>query len=117
MFKEDSELSSLKHDAAYLSYEVKANLPQQRLEDYRNLLTKLNLRSLSRGEKTGNIYFATWNKSDFLIGGSNEYYVYAESAPADAMYLVDSLDELRNKTDAYAFKKVADQWYLHVDNW
>jgi hypothetical protein len=82
MFKEDSELCGLNHEAAYRSYDIKANLPQPRLDDYRNLLTKLNLRSISRGEKTGNIYFATWNKSDFLIGRSNEYYVYAESAPA-----------------------------------
>ena len=117
MFKENSELSSVTQEAAYLSYDVKANLPQQHLDDYRALLSKLNLRSISRGEKTGNIYFATWNKNDFIMGGSNEYYVYAEVAPAEARYLVDSLDELRKKTDAYAFKKIRDRWYLHVDNW
>lgn len=117
MFKEDSSLSKVTREAAYLSYDLKANLPRQRLDDYCAMLSKLNLGSISRGEQTGNIYFAAWNKSDFIIGGTNEYYVYADSAPAEARYLVDSLNELRKKTDAYAFKKIADHWYLHVDNW
>ncbi len=40
-----------------------------------------------------------------------------ETPPADAQYLVESLDKLRTQTDAFAFKRIADRWYLHVDNW
>jgi hypothetical protein len=54
------------------------------------------------------IYFAAWNRDDFLMGGSNEYFVYAEAAPAEEQYIVQSLDELRQQTDAQAFRKIAD---------
>jgi hypothetical protein len=117
MFKEDRQLSIVNSRDAFVAFNVKANLPPPRFENYRDLLKQLNLNSISRGEQSGNVYLARWNKNDFFIGGSNEYYVYAEFPPAEEMYFVDSLDHLRRQTDAYAFKKIAAGWYMHVDNW
>ena len=117
MLKEDSEVSIVTGEAAYQAYDLKATLSASRLHDYHVLLKKLRLGAISRSPGTGQIYFAVWNRSDFPMGGANEYFVYAESAPAEAQYLVESLDKLRTQTDSYAFKKIDDRWYLHVDNW
>lgn len=116
MMKEDSELASVSHKTALLKTDVKASLSQQRFDEYRACLLKLQVTGVFRN-RAEQIYFAAWNKDDFMIGGSNEYFVYAEAAPADERYIVQSLDELRKQTDAYAFRKIADRWYLHVDNW
>jgi hypothetical protein len=117
MLNEDFEVSIVTPEAAYQAYDIKATISASRLHDYQVILKKLDLGSVSRPPGTGQIYFAVWNRSDFPAGGTNEYFVYAESAPAEAQYLVESLDSLRTQTDAYAFKKIDDRWYLHVDNW
>jgi hypothetical protein len=117
MMREDSEFSSVTHHAVYRAYDIKVTPPSNRFDDYRRLLSKLDLASVSRADGTDRIYFAVWNKADFFMGGTNEYFVYAETPPADAQYLVESLDKLRGQTDAFAFKKFSDRWYLHVDNW
>ena len=115
MFKEDARLYSLNHKAASLAFDQKADLSTQRMEEYRSLLRRLGLWVVSRGEKTGNIYLKAWHQNGFLIGGSSKYYVYAEDPPAG---LVDSLDKLKDGgQDAYAFKKIFDRWYLHLDVW
>src|SRR5687768_6948195 len=117
MLKEDSEFSRVTYEGVYKTNDMKATVSANRLNDYRGLLSKLNLRSISKVVGTDQIYFAIWNKDDFFMGGSNEYFVYAESPPAEARYVVDSLDKLRTQTDAFAFKRIADRWYLSVDNW
>ena len=114
MFKEDSELSSVTFIAAFSSYDTRANIPQQRLDEYRGLLKKLSLKNIWRGEKSGNIHLTTWKESDFVMGGANEAYVYTEFPPAE---ITESLDELRKMTDAFAYKRISDNWYLQVDNW
>jgi len=117
MLKEDSQLAEVNPKAAYLNSDVEASLPEQRVAEYRALLSKLKVTTVFRREGTNNIYFAAWNKDDFLLGGSNEYFVYAEDVPAEKRYMLESLNDLRRQTDAYAFKRIADRWYLHVDNW
>ena len=119
MLSEDSEFARVTRDAAYTVYDRKMITDSPRLGDYRKLLSKLELDSVSKVVGAGNvrIYFAAWNRNDFPYGGTNEYFVYAVTPPAEARYLVESLDKLRTQTDAYAFKKIADRWYLHVDNW
>ena len=117
MLKEDVDFSRVNKEGAYKTNDVKATASPNRLEEYRGLISKLDLRSISRVAGTDRIYFALWNKPDFIMGGTNEYFVYAETLPADAQYLVESLDTIRTKTDAFAFKKIGDRWYLHVDNW
>jgi hypothetical protein len=115
MFKDDSQLSSVNNKAAYMSFDHNADLPKQRMDEYQSLLKKLGLLVVSRGEKTGNIYMKAWHRNAFLIGGSSKYYVYAENSPEA---LVDSLDKLENgDDDAYAFKKISDNWYMHLDIW
>lgn len=115
MFKKDGHLSSLNNEAAYLSFDQKADLSKQRMDEYRDLLKKLGLWVVSRGEKTGNIYMKAWHRNAFLIGGSSKYYVYAENPPEA---LVDSLDKLKDSGhDGYAFKKISGNWYLHLDIW
>jgi hypothetical protein len=115
MFREDAHLSYLNNEAAYLSFDEKVELSKQRMDEYRSLLRKLGLWVVSRGEKTGNIYMKAWHRNAFLVGGSSKYYVYAENSPEA---LVDSLDKLKNGgDDAYAFKKISDSWYMHLDIW
>ena len=114
----------MKHDVVPLSIVTRegafddigkiAKISPERLADYQCLLSELQLNSVGRST-TGWIYFATWNRSDFPVGGTNEYFLYAETPPTDR--IVPSLDKLRTETDAYAFKKIADRWYLLVDNW
>lgn len=114
LFKEDRTLSSVGSDAAW-SFDVKANISQQRLNAYRTLFDKLDLKSIGRGERSGNFYILTWKNDGFIIGGSSKLYIYAERPPSP---LVDSLDGLASSGhDAYAFKKIADNWYLHLDIW
>ena len=117
MMKEDSKISRVTHDAVYQANNIKVATPSNRFDEYRRLLSKLDLASVSRPVGTDHIYFVVWSKADFVMGGANEYFVYAETAPADAQYLAGSLDKLRAQTDAFAFKKIAERWYLHVDNW
>ncbi|MCM3874413.1 MAG: hypothetical protein ND895_27295 [Pyrinomonadaceae bacterium] len=117
MLKEDSEVSRVNNEGAYKANDIKATPSANRLEDYRGLLSKLDLISIFRDSGTDKIYFALWNKADWFMGGTNEYFVYAETPPAEEQYLVESLDKLRTQTDAFAFKKITDRWYLHVDNW
>ena len=116
MLSEDPKLCSISREAALLASDVKADLPQPRLNEYRSILSKLNVSRVTR-RPTGQVYFAIWNKDDFIMGGSNEYFVYAESDPAEKKYLVESLDDLRKQTDAFAYKRIAGHWYLFVDNW
>lgn len=115
MFKEDAHLSRISPTAAWVSYDVKASVPQQRFNEYRALFDKLKVKEIARGDPSGNFYILAWSKSDFIIGGSSKLYIYAETPPAP---LVDSLDKLKNSGhDAYAFKKIADHWYMHLDIW
>lgn len=115
IFNQDADLDKVTREAAWVAFELKANIPEQRLNEYRSLFDKLKVESIARGEKSGNHYILAWRKSDLLIGGSSKLYIYAEKAPSP---IVDSLDELKNSGhDAYAFKRIADKWYLHLDIW
>jgi hypothetical protein len=115
LFREDASLSSVGSEGAWVSFDVKANIPQQRLNEYRALFDKLKLKHIGRGEKSGNFYILTWKNDGFIIGGASKLYIYAETPPSP---LADSLDGLASSGhDAYAFKKIADNWYLHLDIW
>jgi hypothetical protein len=119
MLREDSDLSNITTDAAFSDFRVPATTAPERLAEYRSLMSKLQLRSISRSPGSGinRVFFCLWAREAFPSGGTNEYLVYAETPPAESRYFVDSLDKLRHQTDALAFKKIADKWYLHVDNW
>ena len=119
MLREDSALSDIRTDAAFADFRIPATTAPERLAEYRSLMSKLQLRSISRSPGSGinRVFFCLWTRDAFPSGGTNEYLVYAETAPGESRYLVDSLDKLRHQTDAFAFKKIEDKWYLHVDNW
>ena len=116
MMKEDIvPLSTVTREGAFDDLGKIAKISPERLAHYQSLLSDLQLNSVGRGFKTGTIYFAVWNRTDIPYGGTNEFFVYAETPPTDR--IVPSLDKLRTQTDAFAFKKIADRWYLLVDNW
>ena len=119
MLHEDSGLSVITDRAAFADHGLPAMTSPERLAEYRSLMSKLQVKSISReaGGGINRVFFCLWAHDDFPYGGVNESLVYAETPPADSRYFVDSLDKLRHQTDAFAFKKVADKWYLHVDNW
>ena len=115
MMKDDVvPLSTVTRESAFDDMGKPARISAERLANYQCLLSELQLNSVGRSA-TGWIYFATWNRSDIPYGGTNEFFVYAETPPPDR--IVPSLDKLRTETDAFAFKKIADRWYLLVDNW
>jgi hypothetical protein len=119
MLREDSTLSDIRTAAAFADFGIPATTAPERLAEYRSLMSKLQLRSISRSPGSGinRVFFCLWSRDAFPTGGTNEYLIYAETPPAESRYFVDSLDKLRHQTDALAFKKVADRWYLAVDNW
>jgi hypothetical protein len=115
MFREDAQLSGVNYESAWLDYEVKANIPQQRLDQYRSLFKKLQVEHIGRGRESGNFYLPFWHRDDYYIGSATKYYIYAESPPSP---LVDSLDKLQNSgQDAAAFKRISGNWYMHLDKW
>ena len=115
MFKEDASLWEVNREFAKSSWDTKAILPSRRMEEYRRLLTRLNLIDVGRGERSGNTYLKAWHRGAFPFGGSTKFYVYAESQPDR---IVDSIDRIeRGGQDASVFMKVKDNWYLHLDVW
>lgn len=114
MFKEDSHLFKLDRESAYSSWDTKADLPQQRMDEYRHLLTKLKLVSVNRGEASGDVYLLVWTSRRMLFGAKSKYYLYAETPPEP---LVDSLDKLLGGTEAFAHKKISNNWYLLLHVW
>lgn len=119
MLRQDSGLSVITPRNAFADHGIPATTSRERLAEYRKLLATLQLKSISRtaGGGTNRVFFAIWQKQAFPMGGTNEYFVYAETPPAESKYIFQSLDHLRRQTDAYGFKKIAERWYLHVDNW
>ena len=115
MFREDANLSEVNSQVAKLSWNTEANIPDERMAEYRNSLEELNLINIRRGERSGNIYLTAWYRSGFLIGGTTISYVHVQSPPSR---LVDSIDTvLRSGQDADVFKRINDNWYLHLDIW
>lgn len=114
LFKEDANLHKLDYDSTRSFGDLKTIVPEQRMEVYRGLLTKLGVESLSRNERTGQIYLMVWSRPHMVIGSKSKFYVYAEKPPEP---LVDSLDELVKGTDAQAYKRIAHNWYLYLDVW
>lgn len=116
MFKEDKTLISVNDEAAWLDYGVKADIPQQRLDEYRSLFKKLGVKHIGRGEKSGDFYLPVWQRDGGSFGkGAAKYYVFADTAPEP---LTDSLDKAYSETsrghDAFGYKRVSGNWYLHL---
>jgi hypothetical protein len=114
LFKEDANLRKLDYESTRSFGDLKTIIPEQRMEEYRGLLTKLGVESLTRNEKSGDIYLLVWSRSHMVIGSKSKSYVYAEKPPEP---LVDSLDGLVNGTDALAYKQITRHWYLFLDVW
>lgn len=113
MLNEDSYLIAVEPESAYQAWNAKANLPEGRMNEYRALLSKLNLRGVRRWDS--GIYFKAWHRGFFPYGGITKYYVYAECTPNR---IVDSLDKIiRSGQDANVYKRVSERWYLNVDIW
>ena len=114
LFKEDAKLHKLDYESTRSFGDLKTIIPEQRMEEYRGLLTKLGVKSLTRDERTGDIYLLVWSRPHMVIGSKSKFYVYAEKPPEP---LVDSLDGLANGTDALAYKRITHHWYLSLDIW
>jgi len=114
LFKEDANLARLDYESTRSFGELKTIVPERRMEEYRGLLRKLGVESLSRDERTGDIYLMAWSRTHMVIGSKSKSYVYAEKPPGP---LVGSLDELVKGTDAMAYKRITHNWYLHLDVW
>lgn len=115
IFQQDSHLLSVDREFAYISYDIKANLSNERMEEYRHLFEKLDLITIRRYRNAEGIYLKAWHQDGFIIGGSYKHFVYAKTSPSP---VVDSLDTLNHSGhDAYAYKRVSDNWYLNLDKW
>jgi hypothetical protein len=115
MFQQDTHLLTVDREFAYVSYDTKVALPNQRMDEYRRLLKKLDLIDIRRYSNAGNIYLKAWHQDGFIIGGSYKHYVYAKTEPSP---IVNSLDALKHSgQDALGYKRVVDNWYLNLDIW
>ena len=74
MFQEDFNLLRINlKDNAWKSYEIRANLKEERLSEYKSLLTKLNIEQLERYENRKDIYFRVLANPNIFIGGKSKY--------------------------------------------
>src|SRR5688500_18998384 len=62
MMNEDSKISKVTHDAVYHANDIKVAASSNRFDEYRRLLSKLDLASVSRPVGTDHIYFVMWSK-------------------------------------------------------
>lgn len=125
MFKVDADLRSVNREFA-AGQNPNPNLSNERMAEYRRLLTTLDLISVERS-RSGDIYLKTWETEPSYFMGSLVYsaksYVYIQSQPGSTgdlvsppKTLIDSLDQAaRNSDSVYAFKRVTDNWYLHYE--
>lgn len=124
MLKVDADLRAINHEFASGLNRFQS-LPHERLAAYRQLLTKLDLVSVVRS-RNGDIYLKVWETEPRYFMGTLIYsaksYVYSQSPGkvgdvlSPPKKLVSSLDEAARSSDgAYAFKRVADDWYLHYE--
>jgi hypothetical protein len=125
MFKVDEDLRSVNREVAP-GQNPNQSLPDERIAEYRRLLTELDLIAVERS-RSGDIYLKVWETEPSYFMGSLVYsaksYVYIQSQSGQigdlvspSKKLVDSLDQAARSSDSvYAFKKVTDDWYLHYE--
>jgi hypothetical protein len=106
MFKEDTKLNWVSLEEMNADESTKLNIPQSRIDEYRKILKQIGVKSIGRNEK-GNIVIGGWYKHTRLSGGILKQYVYTEMPPS---HLLKSLDGATWE----GYKRIADNWYLHV---
>ena len=118
MFKEDANLFLLNEAAGFFDSTERsvppkaAELPPQRMDEYRRLLKQTGVLMISRGG--GYIYFVTQEGHD-PIDYLHKRYVYAENPPSPLVDSLDQIDKLsrnRGQLRKGVYKKIADNWYL-----
>ena len=117
IFKVDSHLFLVDSEAAYSARNTRAVITEERLEEYQRLLSKLELDYIARTnnhEGHEEISLRAWTRPHLLLGAKSKFYIYREIPPSP---LVESLDGLVGGTDAYAYKRIAENWYLFLDVW
>ena len=121
MFKEDSKLGEVTPEGAYLPYpyghdKPKAELPPERMSEYRRLIKSNSLIAIKRGLKSGIFLEAFESDLEKWKG-----YVYDESPPAPLLNSLDDSKELfqspiqTGSMTKSGYKKIADNWYLYLD--
>lgn len=118
MFKEDAKLGSVDETAAYLpgnqpGASPKAEIPAERMSEYRQLLDKTGVKKILRGADS--IHFIVWRGWNGIDPGNFKAkdYVYAESPRYPTADSLDQRDKLLIDGSApEVYKKIADNWYL-----
>jgi hypothetical protein len=115
-FQEDSSLFLVNQQGEVTDFSGnKTNLSTPRINEYKRLLTKLNVLQINRTDYDQSIFLQVWQIPNFFIGGKFKYYVFTETPPKD---LQTSLDEIyKSGRDANEFKKIEGTWYLYLDVW
>lgn len=116
MFQEDSNLFQISLDKGALeSFYKKAQISEERLLEYKKILSKLGIEYIERYEKRQDIFLRVWSSPSLFIGGKSKFYVYDEK---EVKNTVDSLDEIyRSGQEANEMKKIKGNWYLYLDVW
>lgn len=116
MFQADSRLFQISLDKGALeSFDKEAQIPEERLLEYKKILSKLGIEYIERYEKRQDIFLRVWSSPNLFIGGKSKYYVYDEK---DVKNTVNSLDEIyRSGQEANEMKKIEGNWYLYLDVW
>lgn|ERR1700741_214689 len=115
MLSEDDDIVRLDDKFVFLKEGSTRSVPQQRLEAYRNLFTKLKLERGFQRDKDNALRFIA--SSGGIFSTSEKSYIYS---PAPLTPVVNSLDQvIENDHGDHSpvYRKLYGGWYLYYASW
>lgn len=110
MIKDDENLYYIDHDTTRPAEYFQINITDQRLAEYRSLLTILQLNSIVTNNVRDTITFNASTSGVLAIRASYKGYCYSELRLSP---IVDDLDSISNEQNYLGYRKIEDNWYLY----
>lgn len=116
MLTEDQDIVRLDNKFVFLSERSNRNVPNERLEAYRNLFAKLGLKGgFHRDEHKGLRFIAS--SGGTFIPSSEKSYVYSTNLLTPTVDSLDAVIERDRGDQQPVFKKLHGGWYLYYESW
>jgi len=116
LFRNDSQLGRVAYDFTRPAGVTSptADVPQERLDEYRALFTKLNLEAGIEGYGNKRIVYFIASTQGLSISGSAKGYVYSDDRPD---LVVENIDDYSSDdgTSFTAYQHIEGNWYLYFD--
>jgi hypothetical protein len=114
MFLADKKLFRVSYYATYPENPSEIGVSQQRIQEYRELLHKLDLREGMGGASDKNMVWFSASTFGLNIADTNKGFAYVAKEPS---LIVDNLDGYRSKDGkaCTAFRHIEGNWYLYLD--